>query len=398
MQEIIHVCYAVSDKKGTYTKFAGASMCSIFEHTESHVTVHLLHDHTLSEDNRRYLMQLIRSYGQQILFHDLEKTYGKRLWELEEKLKWTEGKVKAGLSIATWYRLLIGEVLPEVERLIYLDADTIVNLDIRELWEEETGENGLAAVPDLVIQDNHYSKLVEAGQAEEARYFNAGVLLLDRQGLDGLEHILERGAAFLTECQVVDFLDQDVLNHFYGEKCRLLPDKYNTLVAREMGMRHENVERCLYHYANRLYALDSVNNFYRLFLEYLTKTPWCNADFLSNLARQLHQVTRSELLAFANRFAGMRRIAVGPEEEKERFSKMLMLRDNEEYISKRDFDERGIRLEEEDILIFFLKPEEFIPLKKRLEASGCREWVHFLNGHLLLARNPAQDAKILLES
>ena len=362
------------------------------------MTVHFFHDHTLSEDNRRYLMQLIRSYGQQILFHDVEKAYGKRLRELEAKLKWTEGKVWAWPSLVIWYRLLMGEALPEVERLIYLDADTIVNLDIKELWDEETGENGLAAVPDRVIQEHHFSKLAESGKLIEERYFNSGVLLFDRKGLDGLDHILERGADFLTECQIIDYPDQDVLNYFYGADYRMLPERYNTFVSLELGQQHENVEACLYHYAGKVYALDRVNNFYRLFLEYLTKTPWCNADFLSNLARQLHQVTRSELLAFANRFAGMRRIAVGPEEEKERFSKMLMLRDSEEYMSKRDFDERGIRLEAEDILIFFLKPEEFIPLKKRLEASGCQEWVHFLNGHLLLARNPAQDAKILLES
>ena len=395
---MIHVCYVVSDKKGTYTKFAGTSMCSIFEHTESHVTVHFLHDHTLSEDNRRYLMQLTRSYGQQLLFHDLEKIYGERLRQLEANLKWMEGKVWAWPSHVIWYRLLMGELLPEVERLIYLDSDTIVNLDIRELWEEETGENGLGAVPDIVIQENHYSRLAEAGKLVEERYFNSGVLLLDRQGLDRMEGLLEKGPAFLEECQIIDYPDQDVLNYFYGEGYRILPERYNTMVKQEMVLRHEMVGECLYHYAGKAYALDSVNNFYRLFLDHFTKTPWCNADFISNLARKLHQVTRTELLPFANLFAGMRRIVVGPEEERERFSKMLMLRDNEEYITKGDFDDKGLRLEAEDILVFFLKPEEFPPLKKRLEANGCREWVHFLNGYLLLYRNPAQDAKILLEA
>ena len=60
---MIHIAYAVSDKKGTYTKLVGTSMHSVFAHTQEWVTVHLLHDQSLSEDNRRYLMQLVRRFG-----------------------------------------------------------------------------------------------------------------------------------------------------------------------------------------------------------------------------------------------------------------------------------------------------------------------------------------------
>ena len=67
---MIHICYAVSDKKGTYTKLVGTSMHSVFANTKEWVTVHIFHDHSLSEDNRRHLMELVRRYGQQLLFHD----------------------------------------------------------------------------------------------------------------------------------------------------------------------------------------------------------------------------------------------------------------------------------------------------------------------------------------
>lgn len=49
---MIHVCYALYDKNGKYSKLTGTSICSLFENTKAWVTIHLLHDHTLTEENR----------------------------------------------------------------------------------------------------------------------------------------------------------------------------------------------------------------------------------------------------------------------------------------------------------------------------------------------------------
>lgn len=395
---MIHICYAVTDKKGTYTKYVGASMCSVFEHTQEWVTVHFMHDYTLSTDNRRYLMQLVREYGQQIVFYDFEKLYGKRLSQLEEKNKWMDKMLKQPLKQAMWYRLLAGEVFKGLERIIYLDGDTIVNLDIRELWEEEIGGNGLAAVSDIIIQENHYSMMVKKGLYDEEKYFNSGVLLIEPKVFGKEENLIERGCEFLKENQLVDYPDQDILNYFYGEKCRLLPEKYNTLVSHEFALRHENVGECIYHYAGQTYALDAVNNFHRLFLEFLTKTPWCNADFLGNMARNIHQANRSLMLSYANFIAGMRRIVVAHAEEKEKLQRMLALKEHEEFLTPRELNARGMRLETNEILLFFVKPDEFEKIKKHLESCGCSEGVHFVNGNIFLYRDVAQDARIIRDS
>lgn len=395
---MIHVCYAVTDKRGTYTKYVGASICSLFEHTKEWVTVHFMHDYTLSTDNRRFLMQLVRRYGQQIIFYDFEKLYGKRFSELEEKNKWMDKCLKHPLSQAMWYRLLAGEVFKDLDRLIYLDGDTIVNMDIKELWEEEIGKKGLSAVADGIIQKGHFSRMVEKGLYEEEKYFNSGVLLINPQVFGQEENLLERGADFLKENDLVDYPDQDILNYFYGDGCHLLPEKYNTLVREEFVKRRENVEARIYHYAGQAYAVDAANNFHRLFLDHLVKTPWCNAEFLSNLAKNIHQATRSLLLVYVNFIAGMRRIVVAPEEEKEKFSKMLALKDNEEFLTPKELNDRGLCLEKNEVLLFFVKHEEFVGIKKHLEACGCTEGVHFMNGNILLYRDAGQDAKIIRDA
>lgn len=395
---MIHICYAVSDKKGTYTKYVGASICSIFENTKEWVTVHFMHDYTLSTDNRRYLMQMVRSYGQQIIFYDFERIFQKRFADFEKYNEWMKQYLKPGISQATWYRLVMGEALERVDRVIYLDADIIVNMDITKLWNEEIGENGLAAVPDTVIQDSHSSVMVNKGLYPEERYFNAGVLLIDLKKYRKEEKLLERGAEFLKENEVVDYLDQDVLNYFFGKDCRLLPEKYNTLVIWEFIKKRENVGECIYHYAGQRYALDAVNNYHRLFLDYFAKTPWCNADFLGNLARQIHQSNRSLMLGYANFIAGMKRIIIGDEKEKDDLTKMMMIKEKEKFHTLKDFNKQGLRLEPDEILIFFIKPEEYENVKKHLEECGCVEGVHFINGNIFRYRDSGQDAKIIRDS
>ena len=395
---MIHICYAVSDKKGTYTKLVGTSMRSVFAHTEEWVTVHLLHDHSLSEDNRRYLMQLARSYGQQLLFHDFERLYNDRLAQMEADNKWMEGRIQADVSRATWFRLLAGEALNDVERLIYLDADTIVNLDIKELWEEETGQNGLAAVPDTVIQDGNVSLLVKKGLCAAKDYFNAGVLLMDMPVFAQEKNLLERGVAFLQKHELLDYLDQDILNYFYGVQCRLLPEKYNTLVSWEMSKGHNILEPRIYHYANKQYAFDYGNNFHRLFLENFAATPWCNGDFLCHMAHNVQRGTRAKLLIYANLTAGKKRIVVGADKEKEKYRKMLMLRQDEPYLTAAELHAQGMNLAPGEILIFFLPSEEFGQIKKHLESCGAVEGIHFLNGMILTSPDAAQDAKAFLEA
>lgn len=395
---MIHVCYAVSDKKGTYTKYVGASLCSIFENTKEWVTVHFLHDYTLSTDNRRMLMQLVRSYGQQIIFYDIEKHFKKRFEEFEKNNAWMQQYLRRDVSQATWYRLVMGEALSKVGRLIYLDGDIIVNMDIATLWAEETGKNGLAAAPDMFIQAGHHSRMVQKGLCEEARYFNAGVLLLDMDKYRQEGRLLERGAEFLKENELIDYLDQDVLNYFFNKDCRILPEKYNTLVSWEFAQKRENVGKYIYHYAGQRYAIDAVNNYHRLFLTYFTKTPWCNADFLGNLARNIHQSNRSLMMSYANFIAGMHRVIIGEEKERDNLTKMMMLKEKEKFYTLTEFNKKGLRLEPNEIMIFFLKPEEYEKVKKNLGECGVIEGVHFINGNRFLYRDGGQDARILRES
>jgi len=67
-------------------------------------------------------------------------------------------KIK-GLS-ATYFRLLVGELLPpEVTKAIYLDADILVSGDLAGLWNTEMNGNLALAVPDAYAKAFHLWRL-----------------------------------------------------------------------------------------------------------------------------------------------------------------------------------------------------------------------------------------------
>ena len=82
----------------------------------------------------------------------------------------------------TYFRLFIPNLYPQYDKAIYLDSDIVVLGDIAKLYNEDIGDNLVAAVPDNVIQTNKvFQDYVErvVGIATYKNYFNAGMLLMN---------------------------------------------------------------------------------------------------------------------------------------------------------------------------------------------------------------------------
>ena len=117
-------------------------------------------------------------------------------------------KQREDLTDATYYRLLMGNVLPaDMQRVIYLDCDLMLRGDVAELWRFPLGDAIVAAVPDPGFTYHHV-----LGLSKDGPYFNAGVLLIDLVRWRG-EAIGEKALAFAT-CHPdrLTFNDQCALN------------------------------------------------------------------------------------------------------------------------------------------------------------------------------------------
>lgn len=125
--------------------------------------------------------------------------------------------VNKWLTAMTLVRLVLPELLPsEVHKVLYLDCDVVVNEDLGELWDMDIGEKSLFAARDTIGSvgnpDGGLSNYRELGIPGDAKYFNAGVLLLN------LKKWRERGTSeqllrYMRDHQaILRYEDQEVLN------------------------------------------------------------------------------------------------------------------------------------------------------------------------------------------
>jgi lipopolysaccharide biosynthesis glycosyltransferase len=133
---------------------------------------------------------------------------------------------KTPYSRGSLFRLLLPGLM-DVPKVIYLDCDIIVNLDIAELWNAPLEAEGksLAAVRQRLVWSRAaapYMKIREwlAGYATED-YFNSGVLVMDlerirRQYPDFVQAAFRFPDRFAARhSRFTEYLDQDFLNVFF---------------------------------------------------------------------------------------------------------------------------------------------------------------------------------------
>ncbi len=63
---------------------------------------------------------------------------------------------------ATWYRIFLPDLLPEVDRILFLDADLLALDSLAPLWETDLSEHYLAAVTN-VFQADHLFRPAQLG-------------------------------------------------------------------------------------------------------------------------------------------------------------------------------------------------------------------------------------------
>lgn len=121
-------------------------------------------------------------------------------------------------------KIFIADYLPYLNKVLYLDADTLVQEDLSEVYDINISDKYAAAVRDgLMYQFPEHIK--EINLTERDFYFNSGVMLLN---LDKIrrDDIIQRAVIYFNTHNEV-FGDQDVLNMVFGKEVESLSYKYN---------------------------------------------------------------------------------------------------------------------------------------------------------------------------
>ncbi|WP_330873087.1 glycosyltransferase family 8 protein, partial [Streptococcus suis] len=56
-----------------------------------------------------------------------------------------------GITIETYYRYLLPEILVDCDKVIYLDSDLLIRCDVKELWDIDVSQHYLAGVNEIDI-------------------------------------------------------------------------------------------------------------------------------------------------------------------------------------------------------------------------------------------------------
>ena len=120
------------------------------------------------------------------------------------------------ISQNSYYRMSLGELLPNLNKLIYLDSDTICLKDLSNLYNLNfKGKIFIARIINYKNRNNNFN-------------VNAGVLLLNLNGMRRMK-IEKKVLTLLNNGFHDSFHDQAIINIFYKKYIGFLPPEFNSI-------------------------------------------------------------------------------------------------------------------------------------------------------------------------
>jgi lipopolysaccharide biosynthesis glycosyltransferase len=192
-----------------------ALLCSILENNKpGQIHIHTIAT-AISDLEIKALKEYVEKNGACILFYQIDESIVKRFVLTD---KWTH---------AVYYRLLFPLLVNEsVERLLYLDCDTIVLKDLNGFYQLD-----LAQYPVAAVYDNYVKKQALLGITEEGHYFNSGVMLIDVKKWRE-KKISELAMEYLlAHSERIKFVDQCALNAVLQSNWKRIDSRFNLMYS-----------------------------------------------------------------------------------------------------------------------------------------------------------------------
>ena len=228
MNNFIHIFFTINNN---YIPYLSAAIASILYNSKSKYKIAF---HIISNDITDINKEKISSL-KKIKEFDIE--YLKVDKELFNKIP---AHSMDHVSLETNYRFLVADIKPNIDKLIFLDADLIINEDIAELWEVDIDNFYLAGVKDPIIGDDKdwwYKKLPLEPNFD---YINTGVLLINSKKWreNNIFNQLINNA--IKYSNLLKFPDQDLINITLCGKIKYLELCWNYCPTLYYGNKSNN--------------------------------------------------------------------------------------------------------------------------------------------------------------
>ena len=254
-EKLINICIACDDN---YSKYAGVVIASVLANAEDENLDFYILDSNISEENKQSIISLKNIYPSCDI----------KFVEIDNSLFDDYAKVKTNkyISIATYYRLKLSELLPDVDRVIYLDCDIVVNKSLKDLFNTDLEGCPIGGVTDI------NRRMVK----KNPNYINAGMLLMDLKTIR--EQNLEPKFLEWTKEHIntIKMGDQEIINEVLKGQIKLFDEKWNVQSSNFVNRSSYTHNPYIIHFVSKRkpWHFGSFSYHKDYYFKYLELTPW----------------------------------------------------------------------------------------------------------------------------
>lgn len=219
----LDICMASDDN---YAVHLGICIVSIAENNSKNINMHIL-DNNISKNNICKFKSLENQYNNlKINFYNIHNFFKERNIGNLIKSQLEDNYYYNLLGISAFSRLFLQDILPEdIDKVLYLDADTIVLDSLDELFNMDFNDNIVSGVIDVWGNYNGYFHNLK----KSTPFINSGVLLINLKKWREMD-FAKLSLDLINNYEDKAFLhDQNIINVICGDDIELLHPKFNTM-------------------------------------------------------------------------------------------------------------------------------------------------------------------------
>lgn len=257
----MNICLSCDNK---YSQYAGVVIASILLNAQDDEDFRFyILDSNISQENKDKILSLKTIKKFEISFVRIDES----LFEIYKNIG-----THSYISLSTFYRLKLPSILPEIDKILYLDCDVVVNSSLKDLYDTDIHGFYAAGVKDIAMNSSGYVPALEKGNL----YFNAGVLLLNlkKMRVDNIEDKFEKYT--IDNIETIRVGDQEILNKVCQGKIKQLDSCWNVQSSNFVNRSDYTNTPKIVHYIGRQkpWIFGSMNYWKNLYFSVLQKTAW----------------------------------------------------------------------------------------------------------------------------
>jgi lipopolysaccharide biosynthesis glycosyltransferase len=206
----IHIAMSLNDNY-TYPIIVSITSIILNSNKSTFIQFHIFIGNDVKKENQKKISSLKRlNHKTKFSFHNIGNTFK----------GWIHGKKK--ITVAGFYRTFAAELIKNVDKIIYLDGDTLTYSDLSDMYQLNMNNLYFRGIREFLLPG------YEEG-IDQSRFICDGVMVMNLK-LIREDHIFEAFKKYYLKFfnKKIYYGDQHIINTLFRDKIGFLPPKFGT--------------------------------------------------------------------------------------------------------------------------------------------------------------------------